>query len=74
MVYEYRRQPLKVAYITYKLLSTILVRVPYWVIRYAVKSGRPRRSWSLLRCIQANVLRDALVFGDIGTRYGIYRP
>lgn len=71
MVLEFRRQPLKAGYLTYKFLSTLFVRIPYWLFRYAFKGSRPRPSWSVKRCIEVKILRDTVVFGDITTKYDI---
>ena len=55
-----RRQPFKTLYIAYLFTSTLLFRLPYWCIRYAIPWMRPRRSWSLRKSITVALYRDVL--------------
>ncbi|KAK2463212.1 hypothetical protein APHAL10511_004867 [Amanita phalloides] len=57
MVFAFRHQPLKGIYIAYELLSTLLVRVPWWILRSTLRSWRPRKSWSLARALRVHIRR-----------------
>lgn len=46
-MFLFRRQPLKGLYLTYFVVSTFFVRLPYWIISSIFPASRPRRSWSL---------------------------
>ncbi|KAI0699894.1 Alpha/Beta hydrolase protein [Cerioporus squamosus] len=64
-----RYQPFKGLYLFY-LLSTSLVRVPWWCIYYLRPQNRPRASWSLWQAVLVDLHREIL-FGivlDIGYR------
>jgi hypothetical protein len=37
--------------VTYQALSTLFVRVPFWILIYLPKYRRPRPSWSLKLCV-----------------------
>jgi acetyl esterase/lipase len=53
----FKVQPLKTTYLAYQALSTLLFRLPYWLVRAIVPSLRPRRSWSIRRTVGINLLR-----------------
>ncbi|TBU50852.1 alpha/beta-hydrolase [Dichomitus squalens] len=55
-----RRQPFKGLYIAYLVGSTVLIRLPYWCLRYALPYMRPRSSWSLRRCVTVATYREVL--------------
>ncbi|KAH8108407.1 alpha/beta-hydrolase [Phellopilus nigrolimitatus] len=61
------RQPFKGLYIGYSLLGLWLVRVPYWSVRNLLPAWRPRRSWSILRCLQVSLAR---YFVQLGGKVG----
>lgn len=46
-----KRQPTKALYLVYHLLSTILLRYPFWIITNLPRSARPHASWSLKKCV-----------------------
>ncbi|EJD03416.1 alpha/beta-hydrolase [Fomitiporia mediterranea MF3/22] len=54
-------QPFKGIYVTYSLLGLVLVRVPYWTVCNLLSSWRPRKSWSLARCLQVNFVRFMMI-------------
>ncbi|KAI0766612.1 alpha/beta-hydrolase [Trametes elegans] len=54
--FTYRHQPLTTLYFLYTGLSLLLVRVPYWTIRYALPSKRPL-PWSLGRIVLVKCYR-----------------
>lgn len=61
MALDFKRQPLKgllKAYV-YLMLSSGLLRLPWWLLSNATPTQRPRRSWSLLRCIRVLAIRFA---------------
>ncbi|KAH8119619.1 alpha/beta-hydrolase [Phellopilus nigrolimitatus] len=61
------RQPFKGIYVGYSLLGLWFVRVPYWSLRNLLPAWRPRRSWSILRCLQVNLAR---FFTQLGEKVG----
>ncbi|KIM86823.1 hypothetical protein PILCRDRAFT_317336, partial [Piloderma croceum F 1598] len=58
--FVYCHQPVKGLYLTYQVFSTILFRLPYWVIIYLPKCWRPRPSWSLKCCVMMNLFRHVM--------------
>lgn len=60
MSFPFRKQPLKALYIIYFIISTFFVRLPFWLVKYAFPSSRPRRSWSLKQTLSVRGL-EALV-------------
>ncbi|OCB91718.1 hypothetical protein A7U60_g1014 [Sanghuangporus baumii] len=50
-MFEFRRQPFRTLYMTYFITSTLLVRLPYWVITAIPPFLRPRKTWSFGRSI-----------------------
>jgi len=48
--FPFRRQPIKGLYFLYRLIG-LLVNLPSWTFRYALRSWRPRRSWTLRQTI-----------------------
>ena len=48
--FPFRRQPFRGLYQLYRL-TTLLVVVPSWAFRYALRRWRPRRSWTLHQAI-----------------------
>ncbi|EIW58776.1 alpha/beta-hydrolase [Trametes versicolor FP-101664 SS1] len=54
--FAFRRQPLQTFYYLYVAFSLLLVRVPYWTIRYALPSTRPV-PWSLGRMVLVKCYR-----------------
>ncbi|KIJ37772.1 hypothetical protein M422DRAFT_177429 [Sphaerobolus stellatus SS14] len=51
------RNPFKALYILLEILTTVVFRVPYWVIYSIPKSNRPRQSWAVSRCVFVYGLR-----------------
>ncbi|KAI0647120.1 alpha/beta-hydrolase [Trametes meyenii] len=54
----WRYQPFKGLYLVYIILVTLFFRVPIWSIRFLLRTNRPRRSWSLSRCIRVMTYRE----------------
>ena len=48
-------------------LASILVRMPWWAVKNIPPSRRPRRSWSVGRCVKVKSLRTA--FASIVMKY-----
>ncbi|OBZ68272.1 Esterase [Grifola frondosa] len=74
MVYDPLRQPLKTIYLFYELVATVFVRIPFWVVIYTPRAFRPRRSWTLKKCLTVNIWRVVSPFGDIADRVGSIAP
>ena len=49
-MFSFRKQPIKGLYIIYRF-TLLLVLLPSWILRYALPSWRPRRSWTLTQAI-----------------------
>ncbi|OSX58473.1 hypothetical protein POSPLADRAFT_1184883 [Postia placenta MAD-698-R-SB12] len=49
--YAFRRQPFKALYTAGSILALIFVRLPFWAIAYLAPGLRPRRNWSIGRCL-----------------------
>ncbi|KAF8633318.1 hypothetical protein AX17_004491 [Amanita inopinata Kibby_2008] len=63
MLYAFRNQPLKAVYLSYQLLSTLLVRFPLWILFAIPKTWRPRKSWTISRTLHVNLIRKLLNVG-----------
>ncbi|KAI0093134.1 alpha/beta-hydrolase [Irpex rosettiformis] len=50
-------QPFKTVYLVFEGLTTILIRLPIWVVLALPKSNRPRRTWTFKRTILHRFLR-----------------
>ncbi|KAK2462087.1 hypothetical protein APHAL10511_006550 [Amanita phalloides] len=70
MPFTFMHQPLKGIYIVYQLLTTLLIRIPWWTLRSLPRSWRPRTSWSLNRVLRINLLRHMICVVD---QLGIFR-
>ena len=44
-------------YLIYYVLTTLLILVPIWAVFYLNQSNRPRRNWTLERCLRVRVSR-----------------
>ena len=64
MPYAFRNQPLKGLYLTYQLLSTLLIRFPIWVLLGLPRALRPRKTWDFKRSLMVNVIRHLLTVSD----------
>ncbi|KAI0761786.1 alpha/beta-hydrolase [Trametes elegans] len=51
-------QPFKGMYIAYFVLSLLSVKLPYWTIKYSIRSQRPRRAWTLKRALIVRTIRE----------------
>ena len=49
-IFSFRKQPIKGLYIIYRF-TLLLVLLPSWILRYALPSWRPRRSWTLTQAV-----------------------
>jgi hypothetical protein len=50
------KQPAKAVFITYHVLSSLLVRFPLWTAIGLVPALRPRRSWTLGRAFRTRLI------------------
>ncbi|KAH7920508.1 alpha/beta-hydrolase [Leucogyrophana mollusca] len=57
MVYELRHQPYFGLYLTYQIITTTFVRVPYWFLVSTPVSWRPRPSWTVKRSVLVKFFR-----------------
>lgn len=53
-------QPVKALYLVYFLTSLILVKAPFWFIRYLLPSQRPRLAWTMKRSIILRAMQEVL--------------
>ncbi|KAI0293361.1 Alpha/Beta hydrolase protein [Multifurca ochricompacta] len=68
MVHEFRSHPLKSLYLTFELTTTLLFRLPSWVLGNLPRTLRPRQSWSLKKSVLIKVVdRFHLVLGRTDT-------
>lgn len=67
-LFALRRQPIRAFYLFSEILVTLLFRLPYWMVKYARRSRRPRVSWSCMQCIMVEVVRLFIVFGPVASR------
>lgn len=82
------KQPIKALYSLYLFSSTLLLRLPLWLVYFALPSNRPRRSWSIVQTILNEVLRirfqyvvdvrqqieRSLLAGKEGDRFVLIQP
>ncbi|KZV85699.1 hypothetical protein EXIGLDRAFT_841272 [Exidia glandulosa HHB12029] len=61
MAFAFRSQPLKTLYILYFSLSTLLVRLPFWILSSIFPSTRPRSSWPFLGALFVHVVRAVVM-------------
>ncbi|KAJ4466255.1 alpha/beta-hydrolase [Lentinula aciculospora] len=68
MAFAFRNQPLKTLYLTFSVLLLLCVRLPFWLIIYALPSNRPRKSWSFSRTMFTRVVQEAVrMIYDVGS-------
>ncbi|PFH51558.1 hypothetical protein AMATHDRAFT_142257 [Amanita thiersii Skay4041] len=60
MSFAYRRHPLKGLYVIYQLLTTMFVRIPWWILLTIPQTWRPRKSWTIKRTIYVRLLRHLM--------------
>ncbi|KAJ7589183.1 alpha/beta-hydrolase [Mycena floridula] len=56
-MFTFRRQPFKAFYLTYLILTGLLIRFPFWTFKAAIPALRPRRDWSFSRALILPALR-----------------
>ncbi|EJF61521.1 alpha/beta-hydrolase [Dichomitus squalens LYAD-421 SS1] len=59
MPFAFRKQPLRLFY-TIGFAFYLLAALPAWLVAYAVPTFRPRRHWSLTRCLMVNIVRSVI--------------
>ena len=72
MVFEYQRQPYKALYLTYEVLLTVLLRIPYWVVRYSFRGLRPLPVWSFKRALMNAFIRQFNFVSTLCERFVFY--
>jgi hypothetical protein len=60
--FEYSQNPLKAFYILFFLLTTLLIRIPYWAIKALLPSWRQRPSWTYIRDFMTSITKEIVVF------------
>ncbi|RXW16779.1 hypothetical protein EST38_g9085 [Candolleomyces aberdarensis] len=55
--FPFRQQPLKGLYIVYQLVSTLFIRLPFWIITSLPSSTRARPTWTLKRALLLKFVR-----------------
>ncbi|KAM6497910.1 Alpha/Beta hydrolase fold [Amanita muscaria] len=60
MPFAFRNQPLKGLYSTYQVLTTVFLRLPWWILCSLPRSWRPRQSWDLKRAIMVRLIRHSI--------------
>jgi len=56
MVHQFRHHPLKGLYLAFEFTTTLLFRLPYWVLGNVPRQLRPRQSWSLKKSVLIRAL------------------
>ncbi|VDC06346.1 unnamed protein product [Peniophora sp. CBMAI 1063] len=56
-VHDLRAQPVKSLYLLYQAVSTIFVRLPWWVVISIRRKDRPRASWTLRKAVFLRLVR-----------------
>ncbi|KAF9445331.1 alpha/beta-hydrolase [Macrolepiota fuliginosa MF-IS2] len=68
MSYPYRKPPFKAAYLVYVAISTLFIRIPFWILLGLPRFMRPRKAWDLRRTVMVNFIRYIWgVEGKVGT-------
>ena len=52
-----RKQPWRTLYLMYQVITTIFLRLPLWVIYYALPSNRPKSTWTLKRAVMIRAVK-----------------
>ncbi|KAJ6561049.1 alpha/beta-hydrolase [Mycena vulgaris] len=55
--FPFRNQPLTALYISYSVISILIIRLPVWIVLSVFPSLRPRRSWPMGRTIAVHGLQ-----------------
>lgn len=56
-VHDLRTQPVRSLYLLYQAVSTLFVRLPWWVIISFRRKDRPRTSWTLRKAVFLRLVR-----------------
>ena len=52
------RQPSKIIHLLGLIVTTLFIRLPWWIIYYSWRPNRPRKSWTLRRTVMVQLLRQ----------------
>ena len=52
-----RKQPWRTLFLLYQAITTIFLRLPLWVIYYALPSNRPKSTWTLKRAVMIRTVK-----------------
>ncbi|KAF7790477.1 hypothetical protein EIP86_001432 [Pleurotus ostreatoroseus] len=52
-----RKQPWRTLYLLYQVITTIFLRLPLWVVYYALPSNRPKSTWTLKRAVMIRAVK-----------------
>ncbi|KAF7790478.1 hypothetical protein EIP86_001433 [Pleurotus ostreatoroseus] len=53
----YGKQPWYAIYLAYQFLTTLLLRLPAWIVYYGLPSNRPKSTWTLKRAVLLRFMR-----------------
>ena len=59
MLFAFRSQPLRLLY-TVGFVFYLVGAIPVWLVVYAIPAFRPKRNWSLTRCLMVNIVRSVI--------------
>ncbi|KZT55480.1 alpha/beta-hydrolase [Calocera cornea HHB12733] len=55
--FRYRSLPWTILYLSMVIPSTLLIRLPWYSLKYLLPAGRPRKSWPFSRALIVSVIR-----------------
>ncbi|KAJ3547208.1 hypothetical protein NMY22_g1741 [Coprinellus aureogranulatus] len=59
-MHTFRHQPLKGLYLVYQFVSTLFIRLPFWILSNTPRSLRPRPSWPVGRGVVVKLVRHVM--------------
>jgi len=63
MTLPVHRQPFKAIYLVGLSVVLLFIQLPFWLIYYSWRPNRPKKSWTLRRTINIQILRKVTWFG-----------
>ncbi|KDQ50971.1 hypothetical protein JAAARDRAFT_41599 [Jaapia argillacea MUCL 33604] len=70
MVKVLHHQPFKGIYLTYLVFTLVFFRLPIWILYYLNPGNRPRRTWTLKRCLAVEALRIFVALNEVNPIQG----
>lgn len=68
-VHDLRAQPIRSLYLLFQAVSTVFVRLPWWVLINIRRKDRPRTSWTLRKAVFLRLVRH---LQGVSARYVIF--